>query len=139
MTVVISYLARDGEDLRSDHAENVQYDMETIYSSFSPTKPKIIRKDQKALTGRVVSIFHRAERYYTFNLKHADIDTLADWREFSDSTRYGASSPFAIDASTVVGVNSILENLIMIDAPVLNLSKTRNHFSVTFKCYRQPQ
>lgn len=139
MTIIISYLAKDGDDLQVDHAVNAQYDIETAYSSLAPDTPKHIRKDQKAITGRMVSILHRSEQSYRFYYDKMHIDNLADWREFSDSTRFGAASPFAIDATTVSGISQVLENLVMVGAPSFDRIGTSDYFTVSFKCYRQPQ
>ena len=140
MTIVISYLAKDGFDLQALHTVGVQYDITTGYSTFKRKTPKHVRKDQKAITGRMISILHRSEQSYTFHFDKMHIDDLDDWREFRDSTRGGAATPFAIDATTVSGIEGLIENLVMTDtdAPVFDRVGTSDYFNVSFNCYRQP-
>ena len=138
MTVTITYLARDGYDLTDSHADGVQYEIVTAYSSVKPQPPKIVRKDIKALTGRLVSLLHREERYYTFHYNKVPLADLAIWREFADSVKYGSGSPFEMDCSTVPHIAKVLENLVMIDPPRFPQESTTQWFEINFKCYMQP-
>lgn len=136
---VIAYLAKDGPYLRAEHAAGAQYEIDTPASTFDPAVHKHIRKDKVAITGRMVSIYHRTERNYRFTNDHIPIAKLPDWREFFDSTRFGAASPFAIDPTDVPTENEIIENCVITGQSKLTINDSETAFSVSFSFYRQPQ
>lgn len=136
--ITIAYICNTHDDLAPGHNNGAEYSIETAYSAFEPITPKHIRNDVKALTGRLVSIYHRTERYYRVSYNKVPMAALEDWREFRDSTRFGSASPFSIDATTVPWIGTVLENLVMIDPPDLPQHGTTQFFEVAFKFYRQP-
>lgn len=138
MPIEIKYIARAGLDLMPTHSAGAQYNIVTPYSRLEEHTPKIVRKDQKSLTGRLISIFHRDERSFTFHYDKAPRADLPAWREFADSTKLGAASPFSLDATVVPHIGRELRNLVMLNPPDLHQLGSTQWFEVSFKFYMQP-
>lgn len=140
MAITIDYTARcpDGYDLASGHVNGVTYSLTSHYSDFKENKPRHIRKDKTAMSGRRVSTYHRVERKFTVVIDRVYIDDLPFWREFRDSTKYGADSEFSVDATAVPRIGKTHSACVM-DGELTITQEGRSKFStIEFTYYLQP-